>query len=304
MDIPSLEVEQDEGITTLKLLRTKQNELYCSSFYLADLVFQAALQGNLPIFKDPDCQIPADPFGVYPDKDTIVSFDPETYEERTQVVYVEPVPAWDFKRWRLRQVLAYHQKTATWSTTVEAIAPLIVVKNAAGDSIGLRPLFWFRPNDKRQKLTSDYIVWAKETVNRQAKTEVPLTVFKSMKTVDGIPELLLHQQGVVEKRMDVPLYNAVGDELLSAERRRSLIARIDTIIYPDPQESYEEVHCVVYHDMLRLTHHLLLVQTWYWDTRRRRLSICLDAVAPLVDVQDNEGNFRFRRPLFYWRTRR
>lgn len=40
-------------------------------------------------------------------------------------------------------------------------------------------------------------------------------------------------------------------------------------------------------------------QTWYWDERRHRLSICLDAVAPLLDVYDSMGNFRYLRPLFY-----
>ncbi len=304
VDIPSLEDEWDEGITTLKLLRTKQSEVYWSSSYLADLVFQAALRGNLPIFKDPHCQVPADPFGVYPDRDTIIGFDPETYEEKKQVVYVEPVPSWDFKFWRLRQVLTYRAKTATWSTQVQAVAPLILVKNAAGDSIGLRPLFWFRPNDERPKLTSKHIVWAKEMVNKQARTEVPLTVFKHMKTVGNIPDLLLHLQEVLEKRMDVPLYNSAGDGLLSPERRRSLITRIDTVICPVSREPYEETHCAVYHDMLRLTHYLRLMQTWYWDERRHRLFICLDAVAPLTDALDSEGNFRFRRPLFYWRARR
>jgi hypothetical protein len=48
---------------------------------------------------------------------------------------------------------------------------------------------------------------------------------------------------------------------------------------------------------------LRLVQRWYWDERRARLSICLDAVAPLMDVHDDNGNFRYQKPLFYRRVR-
>jgi hypothetical protein len=298
VDFPSLEDEGAAGVTTLKLLRTKESEAYYSSLYLADLVFQAALRGQLPIFKDPECLIPADAFEVYPDKDTIMTFDPETYEEKRRVVYVEPQPFYDFKAWRLRQVLTYRTKTATWHTQVQAIAPLININNERGDSIGTRPLFWFRPDEKRPKLTASPIVWAKRTVNRQAKTQVPIASMKPQKTVGGTPELLLCLQDLVEKRMGIPLHDADG-ELLSIEMRQSMLHRSDTIIHCFS----EEPNTVIRLELLDRVHYLQLLQTWYWDARRHRLSICLDAVAPLSDVLDNEDNFRFRRPLFYQRTR-
>jgi hypothetical protein len=51
-------------------------------------------------------------------------------------------------------------------------------------------------------------------------------------------------------------------------------------------------------------HRLQLVQTWYWDAHHSRLSICLDAVAPLVDFYYSSGTQKVARPLFYRRAKK
>ena len=303
VDILSLENEWDEGITTLKLLRTEQNSRYWATPYLSELVFRAIMDGKLPVYKDPQCTMPADPLTVFPGKDTVTTFDPETYEEKVSIVWVEPDPAHDFKAWRLRQVLSYHRKSATWSTRVEAVAPLILVKNPAGDSIGMRPLCWFRPEDKRPKTSSNHIVWAKKTVNRQPATRVPAVPPNPVKLSDGFQNPLIHQLKLLETDMKTPFYDTWNEAPLPPAERKSMLARTDTVVTFDP-ETYEEKVMVVKNeinpDNIRS---LRLVQTWYWDERRQRLSICLDAVAPLLDVTDSFGNFRYQRPLYYRKTK-
>ena len=302
VDIASMEAEWDSGITTLKLLRTETNESYWSSPYLADLVFQSALKGHFPVFKDPQCKIPADIFNVYPSRDTVISFDPETYEEVKKIWYVEPQSFYDFKAWRLRQVLAYHAKTANWSTTVESIAPLVTIKNAKGDSLGLRPLFWFRPDDERQKLSSNHIVWAKKTVNKQTKTEISTDSLNLVKVLDGFQHPIEHQFMVLRTDMKKPFYGSGSEKPMSREERLKLLSGSDTIVTFDP-ETYEEKVTVVRNDInIEYVRKFRLVQTWYWDERRHRLSICLDAVAPLLNITDDWGNLRYFRPLFYRRT--
>jgi hypothetical protein len=299
LDIPSLETEWEEGITTLKLLRTEQNESYWSSPYLADLVFQAALAGELPVFKDAHCKVPMDANDAYPRMDTIVTFDPETYEEKISVVYFEPEPHYDIKFWRLRQVLAYHKKSARWSTTVQSIAPMIQIKNPEGDSIGMRPLFWFRPDGKRQKLSSKSIVWAKETRNKQTKTQVPTDAKTLVKVSDGFQFPVQHQLKAFETDFKTPFYGTVDEKPLSQKERTSMVAKSDTVITFDP-ESYEEKAVVVNKEINPYDiRQLRLVQIWYWDERRARLSICLDAVGLLKDEFDDMGNFKFSRLLFY-----
>ncbi len=302
VDIPSMKTEWDSGITTLKLLRTEKNESYWSSPYLADLVFQSALKEDFPIFKDPQCKTPADILNVYPRRDTVLTFDPETYEEVKKVYYVEPQPFYDFKAWRLRQVLAYNAKTANWTTTVESIAPLVTLKNPEGDSIGIRPLFWFRPDDERQNLNSNHIVWAKKTVNRQHQTYIPTDGLNLVKVLDGFQNPIEHQFQVLRTDMKKPFYSSESEKPMSREERLNLMTGTDTIVTYDP-ETYEAYVTVVHNDLnIDYVSQLRLVQTWYWDERKHRLSICLDAVAPLMNITDNWGNLRYFRPLFYRRT--
>jgi len=302
VDIPSLEEEREDGITTLKLLRTENNAGYWSSPYLAELVFQAMVSEKIPVFKDPACRIPVDFFEALPKRDTAITFDPETYEENLQVFFYEPQPFYDFKAWRLRQILAYH-KDATWSTTVEAISPLLLIKNVHGDSVGIRPLCWFRPDNKRQKPTSNNIVWAKQCVNKQPKTQVPTDPKNPVKITAGYQSPIPHLLNVLENDMKKPFYGTWDEKPLSPTERKSMMARVDTVVTFDP-ETYEEkvqvVHNELNPDNIR---HFRLVQTWYWDERRHRLSICLDAVAPIIDVLDSRGEFRYARPLFYWRRK-
>ncbi len=303
VDIPCLMDEWDNGIATLKLFHFGQNAVQGPGPFLSDLVFQSILSGDLPVFKDPACSIPADGSQLYPHRDTLLEIDPETYEQKETAVVVEPQPFYDFKAWRLRQVLAYHQKSAGWSTIAEAIAPLVLVKNKAGDSLGVRPLCWFRPENRRPKLTSKHIVWAKKTTNKQTKTQVSISASRPLKISDNFPGLLPHLREVVEKKMEIPLYNSSNDKLLSPNERLSLISRADTFIHcfsPDPEAGSIGI---VNYDILDAIHYLQLEQTWYWDERRGRLAICLDAVAPLQDVRNSEGDFRFRKPLFYRRVR-
>lgn len=297
VDIPSLDMEWDSGIATIKLLRTEQNKSYWSSPFLAALVQHAVKVGKMPIFKDSSCRIPADWQQVLISTDTVLTFDPETYEEKTLVVKNEIEPG-DFKAWRLLQILAYHKKSATWSTTVEAIAPLIVFTDKEGDSVGLRPLFWFRPENKRPKPGSNDIVWAKTTNNRQMKTRVPVEPVHPVKISDGYQNPVLHLLKVMETNSKSVFYDTWRERPLTPEERNSILYKTDTIVTFDP-ETYEEKIAVVRNDLnVSNIRHLRLLQTWYWDERRHRLSICLDGVSPLMDVFDSQGNFRYTMPLF------
>lgn len=298
LDVPSLETEWDSGLTTIKLLRTEENKPYWNNPFLAELIYQAVAQGRLPVFTDPLCRVPLRWENVYPRLDTVVTFDPETYEEKLAVVKQDPDPYHDFRAWRLRQVLCYHKKSATWSTRVEAIAPLLILRSAQGDSVGLRPLFWFKPEDKRPKLRSNDIVWAKSTKTRQLKTLVPIDPVKPVKINDGYRNPVPHLIQEIANNPKTPVYDSWEQRPLRPEERSRILSRTDTIVTFDP-ETYEEKVKVVHNELdLSHIHQLRLYQTWYWDERRRRLSICLDWVAPMFDVHDVNGNFRYSMPLF------
>jgi hypothetical protein len=200
-------------------------------------------------------------------------------------------------------VLAYHRKGATWSTTVESIAPIVAVKNEDGDSVGTRALFWFRPDDHPRRLQSKHIVWAKKTVNRQPETSVEIAARRPLKISDGFQNPLPHTLKTLENDLKTPFYGILDEKSLSPAERKRLLTSQDSIITFDP-ETYEEKVVVVNNEInVGDIRELRLVQRWYWDERRARLSICLDAVAPLMDVHDDNGNFRYQKPLFYRRVR-
>lgn len=262
IDIPSLETEWEQGITTLKIQRIHQEwrkgislvavsfepraeqyveteigESGLSSPYLADLVYQAALRGKLSVFRDPECRLPIDLTGSgY--HDTIVTFDPETFQETVRAVHSVMDPVNRIKAWRLRQVLAYHKKSATWSTTVVAMAPLFRWYTGERDSI--RPLFWFRPDNRQQKLTSDQIVWTKQTRNIQPKTQVKIDSARIVQLIDGYRNPLTHLFQVLQTSPKMPFYDGLNEKPLSAAERAFLFApKLDTIITINP-ETYAE----------------------------------------------------------------
>ncbi len=304
VDIPSLDEEWDYGVSTLKLLRTDRNVPDWMSPYLAGLVFSAAKAHKLPVFKDPFFKTPANPESLFVRTDTIVMFDPDTYEEKVQVIQSDLDPIHVFKAWRLRQILAYHRKSATWSTTVEAIAPLVEVRSAEGDSLGMSPLFWFQPDDKRVKLTSNDIVWAKLVRSKQKDNYVSMDVRQPVKITDGFQNPLSHLFNVMATDMKTPFYSTLDDRVLTPAERTSMLARSDTVATFDP-ETYEEKLRIVRNDINpEDIKNLRLYQTWYWDERRNRLSICLDAVAPIRDIIDMAGNVRYSMPLFIRKARK
>lgn len=303
VDVPSLETEWDFGVTTLKLLRPGQKVPHWESPYLVDYVFQAIKKGQIPIFEDADCTIPADLSRIYPDTSWYVVFDPESYKDSVVIVAEELDPSQIVRAWRLRQVLTYHRKSATWSSTVKAIAPLVQETFWGKDSTKLRPWCWFRPENKRRKLSSRHVVWAKETVSKTPQTQVPVFPEHLLKSAAGFQNPVRHLFKVLETDMKTPFYSPWNGEPLSPSERRSMLARTDTTV-SYARDIYEE-HLTITHQEINpdSISSLRLVQTWYWDERRHRLSVCLDAVAPMLDVFDVMDNLRFSKPLFYRRAK-
>lgn len=339
VDIPSLEAEWDQGIITLKQVRSRENELHWSSPYLAELVYEAVRRGDLAVFHDPDfnekLNIKADYprvatlatfnsatgymnhfenvnrpvemnnlFGVQY-VDTLFTFDPVTYEEKIAAVLSLPDPFSLVVAWRLRQVLFYHKKSARWSTKVVGIAPLVEVRNWVNDTVELRPAFWFKPDNKRHKLHSKRIVWAKKTISdKQPRAEIPANLPNPLKVVKGFENPVSHLLSVFETKKKSPFYDSQGGKLLSLEERKNRMHRTDTIVSYDRITSEETITIEQKGIRDSLIQQIRLVQTWHWDARRARLSICLDSIAPIEGVFNNMGDIRYTRPLFYRMAKR
>lgn len=293
LDVP--EKEQMAGVTTLKLLCAHPERTFSQPYTLSELVTSSASLLELPIYSDPACTkaISWDKVLGYSGE---LGFDSLTQEE-TLTIGCRDFDLDAVKMWRSRQVLAFHRKNARWSTWVESVGALLEVHNEQGDSIDTQAIFWFKPEQKRPDIHSKNIIWAKRTEKRQAAELIPIAPERLLKCQDGYADLRPHLRDLLIKRMEAPLYDAQNDQLLSPPARREMLqTRIDTIY---SELEYNEKGTFVVSDVFTELEQLRVMQSWYWDARRHRLSICLDAVAPIRRVLNNEGDLRYMMPLFY-----
>lgn len=290
--------ELQNGVSTLKLLCENPDNVFSSAPSLSFLVSTAIASGEIPIFTDPSCSKPTDWKTVLGSSDVVV-FDPGFFEESVQEIWNVFAPEL-FKMWRLRQVLAFHQKCNCWTTTVQSIAPLARIVNAEGDSIDTKPIFWFKAFNERQNLDSKQVVWAKRILNKSAKTQLAIEHFRPIKQHKDFPGLLSVFESIVLRHPEIPLHHGTENQLLTISDRSRLIADKDTVTdYLGPGEPDAEAVQVVSINRLAQVKSLRLVQTWYWDNERHQLSICLDAMAPMRHVLNEDGTLRFTTPLYY-----
>ncbi len=73
--------------------------------------------------------------------DTVITFDPETYEEQIQIVRNEINPE-DVKRFRIKEVWFFDSETSTLEVRILGIAPLLDVKDENGNFKYEKPMFW------------------------------------------------------------------------------------------------------------------------------------------------------------------
>lgn len=101
---------------------------------------------------------------------------------------------------------------------------------------------------------------------------------------------------------DLTVYSTENDHFtkpLSSEDVRAMLYKRDTIVVFDP-DTYEEQVTVVenqlnWEDVRRFR----LKEVWFFDTRTSTLRVRILGIAPMVDVKDDQGNFRFEKPLFW-----
>ena len=88
--------------------------------------------------------------------DTVITFDPETYEEQIQVVRNELNPE-DVKRFRLKEIWFFDEETSTMEVRILGIAPLIDVTDNNGNFLYEQPMFWVYYPQARQLLARERV---------------------------------------------------------------------------------------------------------------------------------------------------
>jgi gliding motility associated protien GldN len=101
---------------------------------------------------------------------------------------------------------------------------------------------------------------------------------------------------------DLPVYSTEDDKFtkrLSTDDVLAMLSKSDTIVTFDP-ETYEEKVTVVRNDInWEDVKRFRVKEIWYFDKETSTMQVRILGIAPLIDVKDNEGNFRFERPMFW-----
>ena len=110
------------------------------------ILSDAASKGDMPVYSVDDDKFTKrlstdDVLSMLSKTDTIVTFDPETYEEKVQIVRNDINWA-DVKRFRIKEIWFFDKETSTMQVRILGIAPLIDVKDSEGNFRYEKAMFW------------------------------------------------------------------------------------------------------------------------------------------------------------------
>ncbi|TAK40356.1 MAG: gliding motility protein GldN [Saprospiraceae bacterium] len=125
------------------------------------ILMDAATSGEITVYGTEDDKftnklIPDEVASMGATIDTVITFDPETYEEQLQVVRNDLNPE-DVKRFRLKEVWFFDEETSTLQVRILGIAPLIDVKDENGNFRYEKAMFWVYYPEAREILSREQV---------------------------------------------------------------------------------------------------------------------------------------------------
>lgn len=101
---------------------------------------------------------------------------------------------------------------------------------------------------------------------------------------------------------DIRVFDAENDKFqkqLTGDEVAAMLSTIDTAITFDP-ETYEEQVKIVRNDInWEDVKRFRLKEIWFFDKETSTMQVRILGIAPLIDVKDSEGNFRYEKPMFW-----
>ncbi len=101
---------------------------------------------------------------------------------------------------------------------------------------------------------------------------------------------------------EIKVYDAENDKFqkqLTGDEVAAMLSTIDTAITFDP-ETYEEQIKIVRNDInWEDVKRFRIKETWFFDKQTSTMQVRILGIAPMIDVKDNEGNFRYEKPMFW-----
>ncbi len=125
------------------------------------ILMEAAKNGEITVYSTDDDKFtnplkPEEVVQMGASVDTIVTFDPETYEEQIKVVTNEINPE-DVKRFRIKEIWFFDEETSTLQVRILGIAPLLDEKDDNGNFLYELPMFWVYYPEARHILARERV---------------------------------------------------------------------------------------------------------------------------------------------------
>ncbi len=179
---------------------------------LFTILMEAAESGEITVYNTIDDKFttelePNEVASMGSSTDTVVSFDPETYEEEVKVVTNEINPD-DIKRYRIKEIWFFDEETSTLKVRILGIAPLLDVKDDNGNFLYEQPMFWVYYPEAREML-------AKEKVFMYGNDAAPMS-WEDLFEMRFFSSYIYKESNVFNRRIQD--YLSGVDRLLEAER--------------------------------------------------------------------------------------
>ena len=181
------------------------------------ILMESAINGDITVYSTEDDKftMPLTP-GEVASKgasiDTVITFDPETYEEQIQVVRNELNPE-DVKRFRIKEIWFFDEESSTLQVRILGIAPMIDVTDENGNFLYEQPMFWVYYPEAREIL-------ARERAFNVGNDASPMT-WEDLMEMRFFASYIYKESNVYDRRLQD--YLSGVDLLLEAENIRQEI---------------------------------------------------------------------------------
>jgi hypothetical protein len=293
------------GVRLLKFYNPNGEDMP-EEFVLQNFILELAKTDKLAIYKDDKCTQPTTYGKASGSVDTIDLEDVTTYETKTCTMGKGWIRDEQILFFRAHQILYYDSSKVQFGLRTLSIAPMMKQTDEAGVIVAWKPLFWMKVTDlvEKRHLSDESIIWAKRMslFNGVPFNADSVKILK--KTDDNMP--ISHLCQAVLTNPQIPFYETNSIEI---KTQCTKVERMEIFIQRDTVVSIEPIHYEAEKNKVNIREikvadmkELKLIQNWYWDDKKKQFQIWLLATGPLIDVTNFEGEFLFKRPLFYRRT--
>ncbi|MCB0543986.1 MAG: hypothetical protein H6575_19525 [Lewinellaceae bacterium] len=288
--------DRSAAMAVLKLNESDQSLDRYISHSLNAKLWDIAENGDWEAYSNADLTRPLDIdelMNIVSGPDSIVTVDPDTYEEKVQLSWNTHPGPHDARYVKVRQLLTYNDEEALFSIRTLAIAPF------TGNE---EPRFWLKvpeesPVDPDSMFMRPDFTWAVRYITNVSSPQV--SDFQVLKDETGPIMDRFFDRIMGDTLVDI-YETATDDEPLAGIRRQCVFSCTDSVSTFDPETYLEHVE-IFYTELLPdQIVDLQLIEEIYWQDEDGLLYTRLVAVAPRYKSYYQEGQW-FPRVGFYRR---